>query len=426
MMKDSVVMSKSSPPFSNDDEFQSENLTLIPGLPDDLAALILSCLPYSHHARLRLTCKLWNYFFSSKTLISFRRNHLHSFGLSHLLCIFPEDPTISSPCVFDPQNLAWRYLPPMPCNPHVYGLCNFTSISHDSHVYVLGGSLFDTRSFPLDRPSSSSSTFRFDFMTQKWESLSPMLSPRGSFACAAVPNMNQIIAAGGGSRHTMFAAAGSRMNSVEMYDIGANEWVSLDGLPRFRAGCVGFMVGNDSVDKEFWVMGGYGESRTVLGVFPVDEYYSDAVVMELKNGVMGKWRELGDMWEEGERRKLGRIAVIEDVNGGFPGVFMLDKNDIFRYDRASNRWKKETSIPKKLTDVSSVGFFALNGQLHVMGTVSDGDATENHKSRQHKKSASLFLQIYYPQNRIWRTLITKPPFLQPLDFKTAVMCTIRL
>ncbi|KAI3497848.1 hypothetical protein L1887_33436 [Cichorium endivia] len=38
----------------------------------------------------------------------------------------------------------------MPCNPHVYGLCNFTSVSHDSRLYVLGGSLFDTRSFPLD------------------------------------------------------------------------------------------------------------------------------------------------------------------------------------------------------------------------------------------------------------------------------------
>ncbi|KAK9055736.1 hypothetical protein SSX86_026821 [Deinandra increscens subsp. villosa] len=428
MMENSTVLSKSA--FSSD-EFHSENqnltVTLIPGLPDDLAALILSFLPYSHHARLRSTCKLWKKFFQSKTLISIRRNHLHSFDLSHLLCIFPEDPTFSSPFLFDPQNLAWFYLPPMPCNPHAYGLCNFTAVSHDSHIYVLGGSVFDTRTFPLDRPSSSSAAFRFNFMTKNWESLSTMISPRGSFACAAVPNSNQIITAGGGSRHTMFPAGGSRVNSVEMYDIGKNEWVSLDGLPRFRAGCVGFLAGDEGDDdKEFWVMGGYGESRSVLGVFPVDEYYSDAVVMEVKNGRVGKWREIEDMWEEGERRKLGRIAVIEDMNGGFPGVFMLEKNDIFRYDRASNRWKKETRIPKKLIDESSVGFVALNGELHVMSSVIEGDTTENHKSRQHKRSACLFLQIYHPQNMIWRSLISKPPFLQPLDFKTAVMCTIRL
>lgn len=255
-----------------------------------------------------------------------------------------------------------------------------------------------------------------------------MLSPRGSFACAVVPNSDRIIVAGGGSRHTMFGAAGSRMSSVEIYDIATDEWVALDGLPRFRAGCVGFMAGNEADNKEFWVMGGYGESRTVLGVFPVDEYYRDAVVMDLKNGGTGKWRELGDMWEEGERRRLGRIAVIEDINGGFPTVFMLDKSDIFRYDMASNRWKKETSIPKKLTDESSTGFIALNDELHVMGSINgdDSNSTENWKSRQQKRSASLLLQIYSPQKKVWRTLITKPPFQQPLDFKTAVLCTIRI
>lgn len=151
-----------------------------------------------------------------------------------------------------------------------------------------------------------------------------MITPRGSFACGAMPEIGKIVVAGGGSRHTMFGAAGSRMSSVEMYDIGSNEWVALDGLPRFRAGCVGFFLG-----REFWVMGGYGESRMVSGVFPVDEYYRDAVVMELKNG--GKWRELGDMWDEGERRRLGKIVVVNDCGWDSPGIFMLDRGEIFRY-----------------------------------------------------------------------------------------------
>ncbi|KAI3749486.1 hypothetical protein L2E82_20099 [Cichorium intybus] len=414
--------------FTSGAEFHSENLTLtlIPGLPDDLAALILAFLPYSHHRRLKSICKSWKHFFSSRTLRSIRHKHIPFIKRPHLLCIFPQDPSISSPYLFDPQNLAWCYLPPMPCNPHVYGLCNFTSVSHDSHLYVLGGSLFDTRSFPLDRPSPSSAAFRYDFVTQSWDSLPPMLSPRGSFACAAIHNTDQILVAGGGSRHTMFGAAGSRMSSVEMYDIGRNKWVALDGLPRFRAGCVGFMVGNGDEDKEFWVMGGYGESRTILGVFPVDEHYRDAVVMQLKHGQVPKWRELGDMWEEGERRQLGRIAIIEDIHGGSPGIFMLDKNDIFRYDMASNRWWKETSVPKRAIDESSVGFVALNSELYVMALYNGADSKENRRLRRHKRSASLFLQIYHPDKKTWRTLITKPPFQQPLDFKTAVMCTIRL
>ncbi|KAK1437310.1 hypothetical protein QVD17_03101 [Tagetes erecta] len=412
---------------------QNQTLTLIPGLPYDLAALILAFLPYSHHNKLKSICKSWKHFFSSRFLHSIRHKHIPISKISHLLCIFPQDPSVSSPYIFDPQSRAWSNLPLMPCNPHVYGLCNFVTISHNSYVYVLGGSLFDTRSFPLDRPSPSSSVFRYDFVSQTWDSLPPMLSPRGSFACAAVSksvsnsdNSGSIVVAGGGSRHTMFGAAGSRMSSVEMYDIGRNEWVALDGLPRFRAGCVGFMVGNGDGDgeKEFWVMGGYGESRTILGVFPVDEYYRDAAVMRFKNGGVGKWRGVGDMWEEGERRQLGRIAVVDDAASS--QIFMLDKNDILRYDMTSNRWLKETTLPKRALDESAVGFVALNGELHVMASHNGAGSVENRRLRRHKRSTSLYLQIYNPGKKIWRTLITTPPFQQPLDFKTTVMCTIRL
>lgn len=160
-----------------------------------------------------------------------------------------------------------------------------------------------------------------------------MISPRGSFACTVVPDSDQILVAGGGSRHTMFGAAGSRMSSVERYDIEKDEWVALDGLPRFRAGCVGFLIGSGE-QRKFLVMGGYGQSRTISGVFPVDEYYRDALVLELRetnsNG-SGKWREVGNMWEEGERRRLGKTVVVEDEDGGgVPVIFMLEGNDIFR------------------------------------------------------------------------------------------------
>ncbi|KAL2236440.1 F-box/kelch-repeat protein OR23 [Sesamum indicum] len=406
-----------APPSSFEDfGIQTLTLTLIPGLPNDLGALILAFVPYSHHSRLKSTCRSWRRFFSSKALISLRQNYVVA---PQLLCIFPQDPSISSPYLFDPKNLSWCPLPPMPCNPHVYGLSNFISVSVGPHLYVLGGSLFDTRSFPLDRPSPSSSAFRFDFATFSWESLSPMITPRGSFACAAVPGCGKIVVAGGGSRHTMFGAAGSRMSSVEMYDIVKDEWVALDGLPRFRAGCVGFFLG-----REFWVMGGYGESRTVSGVFPVDEYYRDAVVMELKNG--GRWRELGDMWEEGERRRLGKIVVVDDGSWDSPGIFMLDRGEIFRYDMTSNRWAKESCVPRKASDDASVGFVALDGELHLLTLLSVNDSADGRRSRQHKRPTTLLVQIYHPRKRTWRSLIAKPPFHQPLDFRTAVMCTIRL
>ncbi|MBA0708772.1 hypothetical protein Golax_023864, partial [Gossypium laxum] len=337
------------------------------------------------------------------------------------------DPHISSPFLFDPQHLAWRPLPPLPCNPHGYGLCNFTSVSLGPHIYVLGGSLFDTRSFPLDRPSPSSSAFRYNFLTSSWDRLAPMLSPRGSFACAAIPSADQIIVAGGGSRHTLFRAAGSRICSVERYDVERDEWEALDGLPRFRAGCVGFAVREGGEEREFWVMGGYGDSRTVSGVFPVDEYYKDALVMELKGNDGGKWRELGDMWGAGETPRFGKIVMVEDEDGGSPpAIFMLDDNDILRYDMASNRWQKECSVPRRAPCKSSYGLVVLKEELHVMTIVNGIDSTETRRSRQQKRAGTLFMQIYHPRKKTWRCLVTKPPFRKPLDFSTTVMCPIQL
>ncbi|XP_054791010.1 LOW QUALITY PROTEIN: F-box/kelch-repeat protein OR23-like [Prosopis cineraria] len=414
-----------SPPQSTTPPTTDQTFTLIPGLPVDVAALILSFIPYSHHARLKPTCKSWKFFLSSKAFISLRRHHRH---LSHLLCIFPQDPSIDSPFLFDPSSLAWCPLPLMPCNPHVYGLCNFSSISIGPHLYVLGGSLFDTRSFPMDRPSPTSSTFRFNFHDFSWERLAPMLSPRGSFACAAVPDSQQILVAGGGSRHTMFAAAGSRICSVERYDIRKDEWVAMDELPNYRAGCVGLFVRNRKGDsREFWVMGGYGASRTISGVFPVDEYYRDAVVMELKDGFDdGRWRETGDMLGDGKRMRLGKIVVVEDENQDYPGIFMLHRNEILRYDMSSNRWLCESRVPRKPLHNSSFGFVVLDGELYVMTHSSVVDMTERRRTRHHKKAGSLFIQIYNPKKRTWRSLVTNLPFSCPIDINTTVLSSICL
>ncbi|ESW34511.1 hypothetical protein PHAVU_001G158600 [Phaseolus vulgaris] len=384
--------------------------TVIPGLPNDVAAWILSKVPYSHHARLKSTCKSWKLLLSSRSFL----NSLNK--RNHLLCIFPQDPSIASPFLFDPNALAWCPLPPMPCNPQVYGLCNFAAVPLGPHLYVLGGSLFDTRSFPIDRPSPSSATFRFNFHDFSWEPRAPMLTPRGSFACAVVKG--RILVAGGGSRHTMFGAAGTRIRSVEQYEVGRDRWVAMDPLPGFRAGCVGFVGGEG---REFWVVGGYGTSRTISGVFPVDEYYRDAVVMGVEGGA---WREVGDVWADGERVRVGKIVVVDD--DGCPTLFMLDGNEILRYDLSSNRWLYESRVPRKAPYNSSFGFVALAGELYVLTHLCVVDFSETRRSRQQKRAGTLFIQIYDPKNKTWRSLVSKSPFNYPIDINSAVLSSICL
>ncbi|KAI3843971.1 hypothetical protein MKX03_025643 [Papaver bracteatum] len=118
---------------------------------------------------------------------------------------------------------------------------------------------FDTRSFPMDRPTPSSSVFCLDVCNFKtWERLTPMVSTRGSFACI-----------GNSKCESMFGNAGIRLNSVECYNIVK-----------------------------------YGLGRR-------------------------------------ERRKLGNVVVVDGgENDNMPILFMLDWNDIFRYDNSSNRGER--------------------------------------------------------------------------------------
>ncbi|KAI8006321.1 F-box/kelch-repeat protein OR23 [Camellia lanceoleosa] len=70
-----------------------------------------------------------------------------------------------------------------------------------------------TRSLPIDRPSSSSSTFRFNFLTSSWDRSLPMLSHE--FCSSWQFDSDQILVAGGGSRHTMFGAAGMKREKIK-------------------------------------------------------------------------------------------------------------------------------------------------------------------------------------------------------------------
>ncbi|KAK8950517.1 F-box/kelch-repeat protein OR23 [Platanthera guangdongensis] len=313
-------------------------LTLIPGLPDDIAALILISLPYSHRSRLRHTARAWHAFLSAASVAPLRR--LLRLPPRHILCLFPSDPSVVPPFLFDPAAAAWAPLPLLPCSPFFYGLSNFATLALGPHLYVLGGSHFDARSYPLGLPLPSAAVHRLDLSRPphllSWTRLPDMLSPRGSFACAPIASANSIIVAGGGSRHAMFPSSGTRMSSAEVFAADSGEWVPTNRLPRYRSGCVGFFLRQNQQkeekevhgdEEEFWVMGGYGDYRPVAGVVPANVYYKDVLVLGLRSG---KWREVGDMWEAGERQKLGKVVIMDGVDGELMGVFMLDHNAIFR------------------------------------------------------------------------------------------------
>jgi hypothetical protein len=126
---------------------------------------------------------------------------------------------------------------------------------------------------------------------------------------------------------------------------------------RERAGCVGFVAhgAGDGREDEFWVMGGYDGYTTVGGVVPNDVYCRDTVALGLWSG---RWREIGDMWVEGERRRLGPMAAISADDGRVTEVFMLDGHNIFRSDNLSR-----ICLNFKDTRTTILSCFSLNFNL---------------------------------------------------------------
>ncbi|KAL6877577.1 hypothetical protein ACP4OV_012792 [Aristida adscensionis] len=397
---------------------------LIPGLPDDVATVILCLLTFPDQSRLRATSRAWRLLLSAATLLPLRRSL--RLPRRHLLCLFPTDPSLASPILLDPAApTAWWPLPPLPCSPQHYGLANFAALAAGRHLYVLGGSRFDARSYPLGHPSPSAAVYRLDLALSHhcWERLPDMRVPRGSFACALAPT-GGVVVAGGGSRHPTFPSNGSRTSSTEWYDATARAWCAAAAMPRDRAGCVGFVAhgAGDGGEDEFWVMGGYDGYTTVGGVVPNDVYCRDAVALGLWSG---KWREIGDMWEEGERRRLGPITALCADDGRVTEVYMLHGNDVFRYNFTSNRWLKEATTRRKIPNAESCGFVSMNGELYVL-TSAKVPVEVPSPWKQLKKRLALEFQVYNPRSKKWRVLITHPPVNTPIDFRTAALCTVEL
>ena len=123
-----------------------------------------------------------------------------------------------------------------------------------------------------------------------------------------------------------------------------------------------------------------------------------------------------------------RLIMIKDtywlIDWKFHQIFQHhSKCSVFllqcRYDLASNRWSLESRIPRKPPCNSSLAFIVLDWELYVITFWKSAERLD-------KRAGRLFIQIYHPQQKTWRSIITKSPFRYHLDFNAAVMSTVHL
>ena len=106
--------------------------------------------------------------------------------------------------------------------PMIHHRCVFAAVMVDHYIYVIGG---------YNGKFASSAVERFDFLTQKWTELSPLIHRRSS--CSAVYNQdeeNPIIYVAGGVTH-------DTISLIEQYDIKKNTWNRIGNLKYSRSGC---------------------------------------------------------------------------------------------------------------------------------------------------------------------------------------------
>lgn len=211
--------------------------SLIPGLPDDIAALVLARVSPACHGRMRAVSRAWGALVASA---EFRAQRAR-LGLVRdwLVVLAPgrfakgEGRLRRHYCllqlhVFDCREREWlRGLAPVPEE-----IC----MAWDYSAHVAGGRLFVLGGQTMGRGEQSclDTVWSWDFAANRWARHAPMLTSRACMASAAAGG--HIYVAGGYTNDSSVQYAPSvQLRSCEVYSIADDRWEAAGALARPRA-----------------------------------------------------------------------------------------------------------------------------------------------------------------------------------------------
>ncbi|KAJ4710861.1 F-box/kelch-repeat protein family [Melia azedarach] len=234
---------------------------ILPGLPDDVAKLILALVPRSNFPAMGVVCKKWRLFIRSKEFITVRK----LLGLlEEWLCILTMDP--------EGKQSQWEVLD---CMGNKHGLLPLMPgpVKAGFGVVVINGKLLVMAGYSVidGTGSASAEVYQYDSCLNSWSKLANMNVARYDFACAEVNG--KIYAVGG------YGTDGESLSSAEVYDPDADKWTLIESLRRPRWGC--FACG---FNGKLYVMGGRS-SFTIGNSKSVDVYNPERHAWcQMKNG----------------------------------------------------------------------------------------------------------------------------------------------
>eukprot|EP00249_Psilotum_nudum_P020788 c27847_g1_i1 orf=1265-2392(+) len=296
----------------------SQDASLIPGLPDDVAKFCLALVPRLDFPAMSCVSRSWKALLRSKEfhLVRMKAGTLEEW--LYALTVIPGLQEMRWQ-VLNPD-CRWKCLPPMP-GPMKVG---FGLVVVDGKLLVIGG-LVEEDSKCVARAD----VLEYDSATNRWSKLANMNTARYGFACAVVGDYVYVVGGHGD---------GKNLSSVEVYDPQKNMWAHVPSLKRTRWGCIAC-----GLEGKLFVMG--GRSSLTIGNSQFIDVYDPST---------GEWQEM----------KNGCVMVLAHavLDRKLFCIEWKNERKLAVYDAAENTWRK-VSLP--VTGSLSVGFCLgkLNGKL---------------------------------------------------------------
>jgi N-acetylneuraminic acid mutarotase len=173
---------------------------------------------------------------------------------------------------YDPANDGWKALAPMPGKRG-----SPVAVEVAGKIYVIGGAIPEPGTkevavFPNKAARSVSTNEAYNPQTNKWETRSPMPTPRNHTHAGAVNGKIYVI---GGRITSPFITVASNLDVVEEYDPVSNTWGGSGArapMPTARSG-----GGWTTYNGKIYVAGGEIQTRQMLAAFRALEAYDPAI-----------------------------------------------------------------------------------------------------------------------------------------------------
>lgn len=373
---------------------ETENMQLIPGIPDELSISILARIPRGSHASVRRVCRRWHETFLSSELFRIRRE----VGVTEewLYVLIRDEEENLHWHALDPASGKWQRVPPMPDmepeddttpfpNSASHGWWGFSSSKFRELLRGLfgrkdavdrspfcgcaagtvGGCLYVLGGF--SKASAMRSVWLYDPRVNMWKEAAAMGTPRAY--CKTALLHNKLYAVGGVNRGH---AGLTPLQSAEVYEPSANTWTPIPSMPFAKAQVLPTAFLADMLKPIATGMASYKGKLYVPQSLYSWPFFVD-VGGEVFDPASESWVEMPRGMGEGWPAKQAGTKLSVVVDGSLYALdptSSLDGSKIKVYDNEADAWKvvlRKVPILLDLSDSESPYLLAgIRNMLHVI------------------------------------------------------------